>query len=137
MNIRDEAISKLNEAYALMKTAGIAERFVDLAEDVTEWKEFEKSKDEDGWEYFKVLECSVCNEDHTLEIAITKSVKHNWQQTLELLMTYRYHDWSFWEKFKEICRHVSAVMWHKKETSDILIKGDDITKFKDLLKKLP
>lgn len=137
MDKRDEAVSKLNEAYALMKSAGIAERFLDLAEDVTEWKEFEKAKDDGEWEYFKVLECSICNEGHNVTFMIRKDVKHNWQHTLEFIQEYRYRDWSFWSRLVEALRSFGRIFFKKKDMRDILIKGDDLTKFKDLLKKLP
>jgi len=134
MNNRDEAIVKLNEAYELCKTAGISERFIDLAEDVTEWKDFEKAKEDDA--YFKVLQCSLCGDDHTLELMIKKDENHHWQYTLEFVLTCSYYGWSFWARLKEVYRDFKTIMFGDKMVNDIFIKGDDLTKFKDLLKKL-
>ncbi|RPJ75059.1 MAG: hypothetical protein EHM20_09585 [Alphaproteobacteria bacterium] len=133
-NLRDQAVLKLHDAYELCKSAGISERFIDLAEDVTEWKEFEKAKED--YEYFKVLQCSVCGDDHTVELIIKKDAKHNWQHTLEFVLTYSYYGWSFWSRLKEVYRDFKNIMFGDKMVNDIFIKGDDLTKFKDLLKKL-
>jgi len=136
LSLKDQAQRKIDEAYLLMKDAGIPERFCDMAEHTEEWYRT-KTKVEHDVEYWEILNCSVCGEDHPVSIMFKKDKKHSYQASLEMSFETRTQNWGFIEKIKETFRYIKRIFRDNEISDTIFLKGDDITKLKDLLKRLP
>ena len=136
MDLREQSKQKLVEAYELMKQAGTPEQFINLAEDTVEWKELEDNKQGEDWS-ITVFQCSLCGTDHRMEFTVSKSKQHSWQEVLTIDLSEDYCGWSLWERLKNAGRFFKNIVIEKKFSYGISITGTEITKLKDLLKRLP
>jgi len=131
---KERAEQKLNEAYSLLKDAGWPERFIDIAERVTEWNELKENKEESIYE---ILNCSICSGNHYCDVKISRDKNHSWQYTIELEVCNHYSDYTFIDKIKQLFRIAKDLFKNDISSDSVLLKGDDVTKFKDILRRIP
>ncbi len=137
-SLRDQAIQKLQEADALLRTAGIREDLAVLAskqQDISDARRHSEDENEYDETYF---DCACCQEDHTVILKIKGPFRFQHQYSLIFENYYSYNGWSFWMKIKALYRSAKAIFWTGNDTWDIIIKnGEDLRRFKDVLKRLP
>jgi hypothetical protein len=131
-NLRDEALLKLREAYALLDTAGVPETIQDLLYKEEYFSSFINNKDE---EYVEFFSCAVCRSNHDMILSIKKD--KSFQYALSIEINHRYHDLSILDKLKYMYRYFKNLFIDKESTNDFLLSYNDLTSFKDILKRIP
>ena len=131
-NLKDQALVKLKEAFNLLDQAGIPETIQDLLYKEEYFSSFINSKEE---EYVKFFSCSVCNSNHNMILSVKKD--RSFQYSLSIEINHRYHDLSILDKLKYLYRYFRNLFIDKESTNDFLLSYNDLTNFKDILKKIP
>ena len=131
-NLKDLALLKIREAYDLLKQAGISESIQDLLYKEEYYLDFINGNDE---EYVEFFSCAVCRSNHNMTLSIKKD--KSIQYCLSIDIEHRYYDLSFIDKVKFLYRFICNLFIDKQITNDFLLDANDLTRFKDVLKKIP
>ena len=131
-NLKDQALIKLKEAFNLLDQAGIPETIQDLLYKEEYFTSFINGKEE---EYVEFFSCALCHSDHSMMLSIKKD--KSFQYCLSIEINHKYHDLSIISKLKYLYRYFKNLFIDKQYTNDLLLSYDDLTKFKDILKRIP
>lgn len=133
--LRDQAIQKLHEAHELLREAGIPEVIADLADEV----HYGLVEQDDDWGHATYFQCIAgCHDELSLAVKKTanQATGYNKQYSIAFEMTSSHAYMSLTERIKSAFK----VFWHrmrgKADEFTILIQGHDVTRLKDILKKL-
>jgi hypothetical protein len=131
-DLKSQALLKLKESYDLLNQAGISESIQDLLFKETWYQDFVNNEDQ---EYVEFYSCAVCNSNHNMILSVKRD--QSFQYSLSIEIENRYNSYSILEKLKTLYRFIKCLFITNHHTNDFLLSHNDLTSFKDLLKKLP
>ena len=140
MSLRDEAMALIEQAKAKLEEAGIKEQLLPIAKRVAdkglEWG----STADDDYHWAESFQCSVCGDGfHSATLYIKKpknDVNFQYALSIELCRQYTRQQFPRWYFLKYLIRQFWVIWREREEVSDVVISEDDLTRWKDLAKKL-